>query len=225
MAEEEALLHDLESKMKRRRYERGHWDAVIIQYKEIELNEEDGSLSQTTVDVMKRVRDLLSIKYFSPIQYSDHQTTDQGLSSSSSSSSSPLVRWMPCHAIQLRANGELKAHVDSVRFSGDLVAGLSLNSSSIMRLRPAPADQLDPDSSRDNNENPHHHPPPQEHVLEGHIDLLLQPRSLYALVNASRYLYTHELLEDQAVFRPTNTVVPRDDRFSIIFRDEKSKDK
>ena len=175
---------------------------MIVQYKEIELNEDD-SLSQLTKDVLVRLRERLATTHFS-----DEAT------------SRPQVKWLPCHAIQLQASGELKAHVDSIRFSGDIVAGLSLKSSSIMRLQPAPPEEVgdgsnSPDTSSRNQDSK------QE---EGHVDLLLPPRSLYALCGASRYLYTHELLEDQAVFRPTNSVVAREDRFSIIFRDEKAKD-
>ena len=121
------------------------------------------------------------------------------------------VKWLSSHAIQLRAGGELKAHVDSVRFSGDLVAGLSLRSSSIMRLRPAASDAGDENDGTNQAID----------SMAGHVDLLLRPRSLYALYGPSRYLYTHELLPDQAVFRPTSSLIAREDRFSVIFRDAK----
>lgn len=114
------------------------------------------------------------------------------------------VSWLPCHAIDLKQEGELNAHVDSVKFSGDLVAGISLLSSSIMRLKP--------------------HKDGGATDMEGHVDLLLPPLSLYALTGVGRYRYSHELREDQAVFTSLSSAtvtVERDHRFSVIFRDAK----
>lgn len=115
------------------------------------------------------------------------------------------ISWLPCHAIDLKKEGELNAHVDSVKFSGDLVAGISLLSSSVMRLTP--------------------HEDGGTPVLDGHVDLLLPPLSLYVLTGVGRYRYSHELLKDQAIFNSpegdTTTRVERGDRLSIIFRDSK----
>lgn len=116
----------------------------------------------------------------------------------------PDITWLPCHAIDLKHDGDLKPHVDSVRFSGGMVAGISLLSSSIMRLRPG----------ADVGRNPE----------EGVVDLLLPPLSLYVLTGVSRYQYAHELLPTGSVFEAsdgTTTEVEREQRFSIIFRDAK----
>jgi alkylated DNA repair protein alkB homolog 7 len=131
-----------------------------------------------------------------------------------SSSSIAAVSWLPCHAIELHKDGVLDAHVDSVRFSGHLVAGLSLLSSSIMRLRPATNATMENDASSEATTTS---PSPS-----GHVDLLLPPNSLYALTGSSRYHFTHELLPGSAVFPPTGDFVTRDHRLSIIFRDAKA---
>lgn len=127
------------------------------------------------------------------------------------------VHWLPCHAIDLKKQGELKAHVDSVRFSGGLVAGISLLSSSIMRL--VPDDSVDEPS-----EQQQHHEPSL--LDRGYVDLHLPPNSLYALTGDGRYSYSHQLLPDSSVFQSsidgTETIVRRDHRLSIIFRDAKS---
>lgn len=162
-----------------RRYEKGHWDAVITNYKEIELPNEVIDDSRI-LDVFERVRNVLE---------ESHLTYHP-------------VHWLPAHAIDLRADGELNAHVDSVKFSGDLVAGISLLSSSIMRLKP----DDDPDDG-------------------GHIDLHLPPLSLYALTGVGRYRYSHELLPNESVFLGpdgSKTTVARDHRLSIILRDSKA---
>ena len=116
------------------------------------------------------------------------------------------VKWLPCHAIDLKRNGELKAHVDSVKFSGNVVAGISLLSSSIMRLKPDSGDGERPEEKH------------------GWIDLYLPPLSLYVLSGVSRYHYSHELLPSGAVFQQPNgstVTVERDRRLSVIFRDAK----
>ena len=164
----------------RRRYEKGHWDAVISDYKEIELLDEH-ELQQTTRTALDMTRSHLLENHLSPD-----------------------ASWLPCHAIDLKRDGELKAHVDSVRFSGGMVAGISLLSSSIMRLRPGSEVGRDPE--------------------EGFVDLLLPPLSLYVLSGVSRYEYAHELLPTGSVFESTDgtTVeIERDNRVSIIFRDAK----
>jgi alkylated DNA repair protein alkB family protein 7 len=165
----------------RRRYEKGHWDAVITNYKEVELA--DGSMNAPRIpEIFERTRRLLEINH---LEYQP-------------------VKWLPCHGIDLKKDGELKAHVDSVKFSGDLVAGISLSSSCVMRLAP--------------------HVDGEEGVMEGHVDLFLPPLSLYVLTGVARYRYSHELLNTATAFRAPDgscISVHRDHRISIIFRDAK----
>jgi alkylated DNA repair protein alkB family protein 7 len=160
----------------RRRYEKGHWDAVITNYKEIELSDaifEDPEIP----NIFDRVRQHLGENH---LDYAP-------------------INWLPCHAIDLKKEGDLTAHVDSIKFSGDLVAGISLLSPCIMRLVPDDA----PD--------------------EGWVDLYLPPLSLYALTGVARYRYSHQLLPRNEKFTKENEeiAVERDHRLSVIFRDGK----
>lgn len=66
-------------------------------------------------------------------------------------------------------------HVDSIKFSGDMIAGISLLSTRTMVLSP----EGDPASSRD---------------PVADIALRLPPRSLYVLRGKYRYDYRHEIL-------------------------------
>ena len=127
------------------------------------------------------------------------------------------IHWLPCHAIDLKNDGELKAHVDSVRFSGDLVAGLSLLSPSIMRLIPCDDNDDDDDDDNKNSKNSTKDEEPY------YVDMFLPPRSLYVLTGVGRYKYSHQLLPDGSIFHRTDTdiVVRRDHRLSVIFRDSK----
>jgi len=123
------------------------------------------------------------------------------------------ARWLPCHAIDYHSNGELNPHVDSVRFSGKTVSSLSLLSSGVMRLRPAPPMDDAPEDTGNSYQTI-----VKPDLSAGHVDLLLPPRSLYILTGASRYEYTHELLPpNSSVFRGSD--VPRERRMSVIFRD------
>jgi alkylated DNA repair protein alkB homolog 7 len=192
--------HHILNFLLRRRYEKGHWDAVITGYKEVELH--DDSVSTTIREIFDRTRQHLGERHlnYHPIQ------------------------WLPCHAIDLKREGQLKAHVDSVRFSGGLVAGISLLSSSIMRLIPDDdGDDDDDDESADKETTTFNEGD------RGHIDVLLPPNSLYALTGDGRFKYSHQLLPDSSTFTNpidnTTTLVSRDQRLSIIFRDAKGGDK
>ena len=167
--------------MYRKRYLRGHWDAVIQKYREFTFTDVDPALNNFVFD---------------PIRALIHQNH---LNQNSS------VRWLPPHVIDLHEDGGISAHVDSTRFSGSVVCGLSLLSTCIMRLRPA---------NEDGTSNDDH---------TKFVDLLLEPGSLYVLQGDGRYKYSHELRPSNATFvRPCRDpqMVPRARRFSIIFRDE-----
>lgn len=179
-AESDALIQDIHLKMKRKRWEEGHWDSVITKYKETEL---DRNLSPTSMKAIERLRCLIEDVSFSGIS---------------------TVSWLPSHAIHLHKDGKLSAHVDSVKFSGKVVCGLSLLSDSIMRLKPH--NDLDRVSNTDSE----------------FIDLYLPQRSLYILSGKGRYKFTHEILQSGAKFRLGTDKcieITRDDRMSVIFRD------
>lgn len=192
LSEEEghSLVKEVSKRLKRRRFEDGHWDSVISKYREIELATPDEVGSDSTIDspqyaqTIQRARDLLQ-SYVCP--------------------ENPLT-WLPCHAIDLSKNGSLDAHVDSVKFSGGIVAGISLLSDSIMRLRPAKGEWIDDNS---------------DESLSGHVDLYLPKLSLYCLHGMSRFHYSHELLPSDSVYQihGKDIQVTRGRRLSIIFRD------
>ena len=150
------------------------------------------------------------------------------------------VSWLPCHGIDLKVDGELNAHVDSVKFSGDLIAGLSLLSPSIMRLKPAQDDYLSDDAdeyrSKASSTSSSSASEANNEDGQGWVDLYLPARSLYALTGVGRYRYSHELLPSGSTFllhesrsmddsgehtTATEITVDRDHRLSVIFRDAK----
>jgi alkylated DNA repair protein alkB homolog 7 len=175
----------------RKRFSKSHWDAVIQKYKEFTLDRDDQDLYLPFVQPV-----------FDPI----YRLLEENHLSHRRSSKNP-IRWLPPHVIDLHPYGGISAHVDSTRFSGDIVAGLSLISPCIMRLRPATEDGI-----------------PDPNQLDKYVDLLLEPLSLYVLHGDGRYKYTHEIMPSNTIFNINGEnprLISREHRCSVIFRDEK----
>ena len=142
---------------------------------------------------------------------------------------------------------QLGPHVDSIKFSGGIVAGLSLLSTRLMRLSPDNTDDnfrsaqlrttvctdrtpyyILGDTNleiNDQREKEHYRFDPfgeAGSIYEGSIEIKLNRRSLYVLSGPLRYTFAHQILGPGGVsqlFSETDAVVP-ERRLSIIFRDE-----
>eukprot|EP00794_Sanderia_malayensis_P008255 gene8255-9137_t len=97
------------------------------------------------------------------------------------------------HVLDLAKEGYINPHVDS-KFCGSRIAGLSLLSTSVMRLKVK-----------------------DDHDV--HVDVLLKPRTLYVLRGRVRYELTHEIMAEQNS-RWNNETIPRDRRIAVILREE-----
>lgn len=162
--EEECLVKDIEPKWKRLKYQFDHWDNAIQGYRETEVS----SWSEMSSKVLKRLRDVA-------FSEDDNQRT--------------LV-----HVLDLAENGYIKPHVDSVRFCGRVIAGLSLLTPSVMKLVHEKHDQK-------------------------HITVLLNRRSLYIMRDSLRFEYTHEILKnEESLFQGKRITKGR--RLSVICRSE-----
>lgn len=172
--EEQRLVDELEKPLRRRRLMRDHWDSVILHYREVEKRQwEDPRNADVVARVRGRVLELLGL--------------------------APDLPCLPVHVIDLAAEGYIKPHVDSVKFSGGFVAGVSLLSPAIMRLRGE--EGMAPPASM--------------------VRMLLEPRSLYVLSGDARFRYAHEILPDgEEKDWVGGKVVKRGRRISLIFRDE-----
>ncbi|KDO16086.1 hypothetical protein SPRG_18380 [Saprolegnia parasitica CBS 223.65] len=104
----------------------------------------------------------------------------------------PQLTYFPTvHVIDLAEAGYIKPHVDSIKFSGQIVAGISLLSPSVMRFK--------------------------EEVGPSQLDAFLPRRSFYCMSGGVRYRYTHEILPGHQTFQGRD--VERTRRISIMFRD------
>jgi alkylated DNA repair protein alkB family protein 7 len=146
--EQAALEAAIKLRLKGTGYERDHWDAVIDRYREREMLAVDDEAADAVVE---RVRELLR--------------SEHGVAS-----------FLPPHCIDLAEDGGIiRPHVDSVKFSGRVVAGLSLLSASTMVLAEA-----DPETGA-----------PRPGASESEVRL--EPGSLYVLEDGARYDYAHAI--------------------------------
>ncbi|GAB1610727.1 alpha-ketoglutarate-dependent dioxygenase alkB homolog 7, mitochondrial-like [Argonauta hians] len=160
--EEKSLLGELEPYLKRLRYEYDHWDDAIHGYRETEKKQWNDS----NQSIIQRIHSVAFQSSESPLPY--------------------------VHVLDINKDGYIKAHVDSVRFCGRTIAGVSLLSASIMRL------VCEKDATKS-------------------ADILLLPRSLYILRDKARFDFTHEVLPDKtSIFRGEH--IPRSRRISVISR-------
>ncbi|XP_048871739.1 alpha-ketoglutarate-dependent dioxygenase alkB homolog 7, mitochondrial [Brienomyrus brachyistius] len=160
--EERALLRELEPGLKKKRYEFDHWDDAIHGYRETERLRWGPECEA----VLERIR------------------------SAAFPQGSQLLG--PVHVLDLDQKGYIKAHIDSVKFCGSTIAGVSLLSDSVMRLV-------------------------SEDKVEHWADLLLLRRSLYIIRDRARYKFTHEVLKDEDSFF-LGERIPRERRISVICR-------
>ncbi|XP_051995352.1 alpha-ketoglutarate-dependent dioxygenase alkB homolog 7, mitochondrial-like isoform X3 [Xyrauchen texanus] len=160
--EENALFKEVEKGLRKKRYEFDHWDDAIHGYRETERLQ----WGDVCESILRRVRAV---------------AFPEG---------SPLLG--PVHVLDLDKLGYIKPHIDSVKFCGSTIAGLSLLSDSVMRLV-------------------------QENNSADWVDLLLNRRSLYILRDDARFKFTHEILKDEESFF-SGQRVPRHRRISVICR-------
>ncbi|KAG8174625.1 hypothetical protein JTE90_004421 [Oedothorax gibbosus] len=162
--EEKNLLAEIDPIFKRRRYQFDHWDGAIQGYKETEKEIWNEENSQ----VIKRLRELAFPSETAPLR--------------------------SIHVLDLSKTGHIKPHIDSVKFCGSIIAGISLQSTSVMRL-----------------------------VMEKNtsivVDTLLKRRSLYIMRGVVRYEFTHEILSCEASYFKSQHI-PRERRVSVICRNE-----
>lgn len=123
------------------------------------------------------------------------------------------------HILDLEKDGIIKPHVDSSRYCGTTIAGLSLLSDCIMRLRRVDETKyVQPKMDEDSisPDPPNGRQPAVEYTY--FVDALLKRRSLYVMKDTARYNFTHEVLASNAEF--DGIAVEKGRRVSIICRNQ-----
>ena len=151
--EEQTLINYLHNRFKNKKYQGAHWDSVITRYREMEC-----------VHIPEDV-DKIVLK----IQDTINEATGKDFT------------FLNPHAIDLAEKGGfIGPHIDSVKFSGEIVAGLSLQSSRLMELVHSEKDA-------------YMEPKTLLPTYPKSVELVLHPRSLYILTDLLRYNYTHQI--------------------------------
>ncbi|XP_031630398.1 alpha-ketoglutarate-dependent dioxygenase alkB homolog 7, mitochondrial [Contarinia nasturtii] len=124
------------------------------------------------------------------------------------------------HIIDLAADGIIKPHVDSSRYCGNTISGLSLLTDCIMRLKRVDENEykqntLDEDKygSDETTQNANQK---EKREFNYFADILLRRRSLYIMKDSARYKFSHEVLPTKSKFLENEIV--KDRRISIICR-------
>lgn len=106
------------------------------------------------------------------------------------------------------------AHVDNIKFSGDFIASLSLNSTRILRLSPS---KYEKEYYQSVSEQALFVDSPEDDKKDS-FELYAPSRSLYMIIGPMRYDFTHAILgKDQTPWKLKESV-PVSRRLSIIFR-------
>lgn len=126
------------------------------------------------------------------------------------------------HILDLAADGIIKPHVDSSRYCGSTIAGLSLLSDCIMRLKRVDENQYVQGREGD-HENATNRPKPniqsdENKEFDYFVDVLLKRRSLYIMKDSARYKFSHAVLATKSTFNDKEVI--KDRRISIICRNQ-----
>lgn len=126
------------------------------------------------------------------------------------------------HILDLAKDGIIKPHVDSSRYCGTTIAGLSLLTDCIMRLRRVDEKKYEQPKIGEANASPSRNNGPDDEEAaskyEHYVDALLRRRSLYVMKDTARYNFTHEVLAPNAEFN--GCPVDKGRRISIICRNQ-----
>ncbi|KAF5282664.1 hypothetical protein FQA39_LY17524 [Lamprigera yunnana] len=160
--DENSILTEIDPYLQGLRYEFDHWDDAIHGYRETERMH----WNSDNTKIIDRVQKLAFTTNVNPLKH--------------------------VHVLDLNKKGYIKPHIDSTRFCGDTIAGLSLLSDSVMRLMHNLSKQY-------------------------YINVFLKRRSLYIMKGVARFEYTHEILSNNNSFFK-DQVVEKNRRISIICR-------
>ncbi|CAH8530015.1 unnamed protein product [Schistosoma turkestanicum] len=179
--EELGLIDELDSVLCKRKYQTQHWDYAIKNFRELERRNWH-TRNQPVIDRLKTFTAKSSECLTTVTKEANVSDSDQLVL--------PLI-----HVLDLAENGEIMAHVDSVKFCGQSIAVLSLLDHSILRLSVAPhSEVIGIPQDQYNHLHTLHLP-----AIGSWIDIYIPRRSVYLLCGALRYLMTHAILSNEQV--------------------------
>lgn len=121
------------------------------------------------------------------------------------------------HVLDLADKGVIKPHVDSTRYCGTTISGISLLSNSVMRLVRVDERKYNQTNQQDDYRSIKPPKLSDEKTYNYYADVLLMRRSLYIMKNSARYNFTHEILGNENSFFKQEKI-DKTRRISIICR-------
>lgn len=199
--DEAGLMEEIEPYLKRMRYERDHWDDAIQGFRETERKAWYPQNKEVINKIIARAFPKTS-NALPHIHVLDLEATGKRFQLQ----------------LQLRTSvslsGFIKPHVDSVRYCGTTISGISLLSDCVMKLVQTSEDHSASDDYRN-----------QPNVAGGKqrdlysVKIHLKHLSLYIMSHSARYNFTHEILKNDESFI-NQRQIQKNRRISIICRNE-----
>lgn len=200
--EEESFLKEVEPYLKRLRYEFDHWDDVG--YSSNPLSNQISN-STTLFQAIHGFRET-ERKHWYP---ANKAVIEKIREIAFYGEIQPYV-----HVLDLAKEGVIKPHVDSVRYCGSTIAGISLLSDCVMRMV-----RVDENTSPSTDDFRTVQSNSALKFKDYSANVFLPRYSLYIMRDTARFNFTHEILENKlSVFQ--NQHVEKDRRISIICRNE-----
>ena len=182
-----------------RSYQSDHWDGVINGYKELERSLELWTESNRAL--LERARAFIESHARSTGVYKPKEH----------------LPWLPPHVVDLHPEGIIGAHVDSVKFSGGSVGGLSLLSTRKIVLEPHV--KKDGDDALQSEMLVGAGPVPASPARSAH-SFIASPGSIYILTKDARYHYAHAVVHvDGSGSDGERENGEESNRVSIVLRD------
>lgn len=204
-SDEKSLMEEIEPYLKRMRYERDHWDDAIQGFRETERKawypQNKEVINRIIARAFPNAADTLP-----HIHVLDLEATG----ASWRLSSFECLTFINISYFL----GFIKPHVDSVRYCGTTISGISLLSDSVMRLIRTTEDHSGSDDYRNQPAKPDEN---KKDLCS--VKILLKRYSLYIMSQSARYNFTHEILKNEESYI-NNQKVEKSRRISIICRNE-----
>tara|TARA_R110002050_G_scaffold202917_1_gene338173 strand:+ start:170 stop:916 length:747 start_codon:yes stop_codon:yes gene_type:complete len=200
--EEDAVVHELETILGRKRYEEGHWDNAIRHYREAQIRNLSNvpHVRRLLARAVPLLRSAALLKSANP----DNRCVREGSEKEESVEEQDRdkvnqKRIQFPHVVDYQeARGALLPHIDNENAAGEAIMGVTCLSPAVLVLR-------------------------NKEVPQNYVRILLPRRSLYCLHGPSRWTYTHEInaSEGGRSLREDGVDVPGADgrRLSIVLRD------
>ncbi|CAH7683371.1 expressed protein [Phakopsora pachyrhizi] len=176
------------------KFEEGHFDRVITNYREIQIDEEQlrnpRVLNKNFNDeskVIENILDRLNEKFYEALLFSKILNRSREKDGEEGKAVNETIRKMEeplKHILHLSSSGKIKSHLDNIDSSGSIIIGLSLGNKRVMRLS-YPGDYNDSNDYRSN--------PGGREVSKNDIKVLLPPGSLYVQRDSVRYKLEHSI--------------------------------